>query len=75
MLRIAITFDALNSDLFVDMSHGKHFLQCPLAVVQDANEFEDVDLWKNCGNVTAFFQTSCRNMISVCRQLADSQVF
>ena len=45
---------------FVGLSRGKDSLQRPLSVVRETNEFEEVDLWKNYGDVTTFFRTSCR---------------
>jgi len=46
MLRIAVTFDVLYIERFVDLSCGEHFLQRPLTMVRETNEFEDADLWK-----------------------------
>jgi len=47
MLRIAVTFDALFSKRYCKhFSRGKYYPQRPLAVAQEANEFEDDNLWK-----------------------------
>jgi len=42
--KITIIFDALYNERNVGLSPGKNFLHCPLAVVQETNEFDDADL-------------------------------
>jgi len=51
MLRIAITFDALYSETFEDMS----VVIMTLAMVWETIEFKDADLWTNCGYIQRFF--------------------
>lgn len=58
MLRISITFDALHSWRFVDVSRSTFVFITPFP----ANEFEDSDYRKNCGTVTAFFRTPGRKI-------------
>jgi len=47
------------------LSRAKDFFTAALAVVTVTNQFEDDDLWKNCGNIAAIFQTPCKNMDTV----------
>jgi len=63
----------LYSGRFVDFSHNKDFSHNPLAAVQETNEFEDGELWKNCGCVMATLLRLSENSVEIIDTVWPSQ--